>query len=189
MMRKKTMAFLMAGMMIFGGTMPVFAETETQSGSDTIVWSYEDIDPELYEGEWISFDYGFDLYLPTEWTEASDEETENIVYKLDSPDKKISLAITCNTSEDMGAKAELDAVKKNLETQGFTGLADVEINNIPVVGFDDEENKVSGIAFVGESGNMYTILIGPLEDEDSQTVAANILKSFSETETDAESES
>ena len=50
MMRKKTMAFLMAGMMIFGGTMPVFAETETQSGSDTIVWSYEDIDPELYEG-------------------------------------------------------------------------------------------------------------------------------------------
>lgn len=37
MMRKKTMAFLMAGMMIFGGTMPVFAETETQSGSDTIV--------------------------------------------------------------------------------------------------------------------------------------------------------
>ncbi len=99
------------------------------------------------------------------------------------------MAITCNTSEDMGAKAELDAVKKNLETQGFTGLADVEINNIPVVGFDDEENKVSGIAFVGESGNMYTILIGPLEDEDSQTVAANILKSFSETETDAESES
>lgn len=78
----------MAGMMIFGGTMPVFAETETQSGSDTIVWSYEDIDPELYEGEWMSFDYGFDLYLPTEWTEASDEETENIVYKLDSPDKK-----------------------------------------------------------------------------------------------------
>lgn len=76
-----------------------------------------------------------------------------------------------------------------METQGFTGLADVEINNIPVVGFDDEENKVSGIAFVGESGNMYTILIGPLEDEDSQTVAANILKSFSETETDAESES
>lgn len=185
MMRKKLVVFLMTGMMVFGGTMPVFAATETETQSDTIVWSYEDIDPELYEGEWMSFDYGFDLYLPTEWTEASDEETDNIVYKLDSPDKKISLAITCNTAEEMGAKAELDVVKEILESEGFTGLADVEINDIPVVGFDDEENQVSGIAFVGESGNMYTLLIGPLEDEDSQIIAVNILKSFSETETES----
>lgn len=171
--------------------MPVLAEAETETeaqSEDTIVWSYEDIDPDVYDGEWLAFDYGFDLYLPTDWTEAEIDESSNIVYALNSPDEKMSMAITCNTAEEMGTNAELDAVKKALEAQGFTGLADAEINGIQTVGFDDEDENVSGIAFVGESGNMYTILVGPLEDEESQKIAMNIFMSFSETETEAESD-
>lgn len=192
MMKKKVLALMMAGMMVVGGAMPVFAEAETeteaQSESDTIVWSYEDIDPDVYDGEWFSFDYGFDLYLPTDWEEADIEDSDNIVYALNSPDGRMSMAVTCNTAEEMGTKAELDAVKIALEGEGFTGLADAEINGIPAVGFDGEEN-VSGIAFVGESGNMYSIIVGPLENEDDQKIALNIFMSFSETETEAETES
>ena len=190
MMKKKVIALLMAGMMVFGGTMPVFAEAETETeaqSEDTIVWSYEDIDPDVYEGEWFAFDYGFDLYLPTDWEEADTEGSENMVYALNSPDGKMSMAITCNTAEEMGTKAELEAVKTALESEGFTGLADAEINGISAVGFDGEEN-VSGIAFVGESGNMYTILVGPLETEEQQKIALNIFMSFSESETEEETE-
>lgn len=171
--------------------MPVLAEAETETeaqSEDTIVWSYEDIDPDVYDGEWLAFDYGFDLYLPTDWTEAEIDESSNIVYALNSPDEKMSMAITCNTAEEMGTNAELDAVKKALEAQGFTGLADAEINGIQTVGFDDEDENVSGIAFVGESGNMYTILVGPLEDEESQKIAMNIFMSFSETEAESDTE-
>ena len=46
----------------------------------------------------------------------------------------------------------------------------------------------TGIAFVGESGNMYSIIVGPIEDEDSQAIALNIFRSFSETETEADTE-
>lgn len=190
MMKKKVFALLMAGMMVFGGTMPVFAEAETETeaqSEDTIVWSYEDIDPDVYEGEWFAFDYGFDLYLPTDWEEADTEGSDNMVYALNSPDGKMSMAITCNTAEEMGTKAELEAVKTALESEGFTGLADAEINGISAVGFDGEEN-VSGIAFVGESGNMYTILVGPLETEEQQKIALNIFMSFSESETEEEIE-
>ena len=190
MMKKKVFALLMAGMMMFGGTMPVFAEaeseTETQS-EDIIVWSYEDIDPDVYEGEWFAFDYGLDLYLPTDWEEADTEGSDNMVYALNSPDGKMSMAITCNTAEEMGTKAELEAVKTALESEGFTGLADAEINGISAVSFDGEEN-VSGIAFGGESGNMYTILVGPLETEEQQKIALNIFMSFSESETEEETE-
>ena len=190
MMKKKVFALLMAGMMVFGGTMPVFAEAETETevqSEDTIVWSYEDIDPDVYEGEWFAFDYGFDLYLPTDWEEADTEGSDNMVYALNSPDGKMSMAITCNTAEEMGTKAELESVKTALESEGFTGLADAEINGISAVGFDGEEN-VSGIAFVGESGNMYTILVGPLETEEQQKIALNIFMSFSESETEEETE-
>lgn len=190
MMKKKVFALLMAGMMVFGGTMPVFAEAETETeaqSEDTIVWSYEDIDPDVYEGEWLAFDYGFNLYLPTDWEEADTEGSDNMVYALNSPDGKMSMAITCDTAEEMGTKAELEAVKTALESEGFTGLADAEINGISAVGFDGEEN-VSGIAFVGESGNMYTILVGPLETEEQQKIALNIFMSFSESETEEETE-
>lgn len=191
MMKKRVLALMMAGMMVFGSAMPVFAEAETetevQSESDTIVWSYEEIDPDVYDGEWFSFEYGFDLYLPTDWEEADIEDSDNMVYALNSPDGKMSMAITCNTAEEMGTKAELDAVKKALESEGFTGLADAEINGLSAVGFDGEQN-VSGIAFVGESGNMYSIIVGPLDDEDSQAIALNIFKSFSPSETEADTE-
>ena len=190
MMKKRVLALMMAGMMVFGGTMPVFAEADTETeaqSEDPIVWSYEDIDPDVYDGEWFSFEYGFDLYLPTDWEEADISDSDNMVYALNSPDGKMSMAITCNTAEEMGTKAELDAVKAALESEGFTGLADAEINGISTVGFDGEQN-VSGIAFVGESGNMYSIIVGPIEDEDSQAIALNIFRSFSETETEADTE-
>ena len=141
MMKKRVLALMMAGMMVFGGTMPVFAEADTETeaqSEEPIVWSYEDIDPDVYDGEWFSFEYGFDLYLPTDWEEADISDSDNMVYALNSPDGKMSLAITCNTAEEMGTKAELDAVKAALESEGFTGLADAEINGISTVGFDGE---------------------------------------------------
>ena len=57
MMKKRVLALMMAGMMVFGGTMPVFAEADTETeaqSEDPIVWSYEDIDPDVYDGEWAS---------------------------------------------------------------------------------------------------------------------------------------
>lgn len=107
MMKKRVLALMMAGMMVFGGTMPVFAEadtdTETEAQSEEpIVWSYEDIDPDVYDGEWFSFEYGFDLYLPTDWEEADISDSDNMVYALNSPDGKMSLAITLQYSRRDG---------------------------------------------------------------------------------------
>ena len=87
MMRKRLAVIMLAGMMM--GISPVgamAAETEvtTESSAADIVLSYEDMDPNAYEGTWISTGLGFDLYLPSDWDvlEVSDENAkQGIVYQ------------------------------------------------------------------------------------------------------------
>lgn len=196
MKRKKWLAFMMAGAMVLGCGLSAFAEeTEENAGaedSDTILeLSYEDIDPDVYEGEWFSFEYGFDLYLPVDWAEmeiTDDMLEDGVVYDLADTVTGMNVAISVVTLEELGEEIELEEIYQELESNGYEELYYVDCNGIGGVGYDVPDENISGIAFLGESGNMYLVTLGPVPegDETAEATATNILLSLSPSETEEE---
>ena len=65
-----------------------FAAEETETASDEVLEVTMDMmDPDLYDGTWVPFEAGFDLYLPTDWNvlEISEENAKNGMIFLVSP--------------------------------------------------------------------------------------------------------
>ena len=87
MMKKRLAVIMLAGMMMSlspVGVMAAETETATESSAADIVLNYKDMDPNAYEGTWVSTGLGFDLYLPSDWDvlEVSDENAkQGIVYQ------------------------------------------------------------------------------------------------------------
>ena len=80
---KKVMAMLCAAAMVTGSSAPVWAEADaaedTEAADDEITELTMDmLDEAAYEGTWLSFEPGFDLYVPSNWDvlEISDEDAE-----------------------------------------------------------------------------------------------------------------
>ena len=124
MMRKRLAVIMLAGMMM--GISPVgamAAETEvtTESSAADIVLSYEDMDPNAYEGTWISTGLGFDLYLPSDWDvlEVSDENAkQGIVYQAADSAKGWNIAVSYNE----GMQVTVDDIYKQLGDAGYKSL-------------------------------------------------------------------
>ena len=69
---KKVMAMLCAAAMVTGSSAPVWAEADaaedTEAADDEITELTMDmLDEAAYEGTWLSFEPGFDLYVPSNW--------------------------------------------------------------------------------------------------------------------------
>ena len=69
---KKVMAMLCAAAMVTGFSAPVWAEADaaedTEAADDEITELTMDmLDEAAYEGTWLSFEPGFDLYVPSNW--------------------------------------------------------------------------------------------------------------------------
>lgn len=84
-MKKRLFVLMLAGLMTFGSSACVFAaETETEVTTEASSEAIPEItmdmmDADLYEGTWVSFAGGFDLYIPSDWDvlETSDEDKES----------------------------------------------------------------------------------------------------------------
>ena len=170
MMRKRLAVIMLAGMMMgispVGAMMAAETEVTTESSAADIVLSYEDMDPNAYEGTWISTGLGFDLYLPSDWDvlEVSDD------------------------SYHEGMQVTVDDIYKQLGDAGYKSLYKMDLNGIPAVGFDIDDQKVSGVAFADTDGGMYTVQLGPNDDKDFEPIMKNIFMSISPTTAESEAE-
>lgn len=190
MMKKRLAVIMLAGMMM--GISPVgamAAETEvtTESSAADIVLSYEDMDPNAYEGTWISTGLGFDLYLPSDWDvlEVSDENAkQGIVYQAADSAKGWNIAVSYHE----GMQVTVDDIYKQLGDAGYKSLYKMDLNGIPAVGFDIDDQKVSGVAFADADGGMYTVQLGPNDDKDFEPIMKNIFMSISPTTAESEAE-
>ena len=192
-MKKRVLALMMAGMMVFGCSAYVYAEeaaeeTTEEAADDYLVLSMDDMDTELYDGTWLQFVSGFDIYLPSDWNvlEITDENADaGIVFQAQQPDSPNNMVVSCTAAEEIG-EVELPDIQAELSaTEGYSNVMLGEANGIGIVTFDIEEMKVSGVAFLGESGNMYTIQIGLTDDEELLPIAANLFYSLSPSEEEA----
>ena len=87
-MKKKVITLLLAGVMAACLPATAFAAEETETASDEVLEVTMDMmDPDLYDGTWVPFEAGFDLYLPTDWNvlEISEENAKNGMIFLVSP--------------------------------------------------------------------------------------------------------
>ncbi len=189
-MKKKMFTLLLAGVMAAGLSAFAFAEAETEEVMDEVLEvSMDMMDEDLYDGTWVPFEAGFDLYLPTDWNvlEISEENAANGMIFMVSPqetaeESEAALSVQMN---DVGG-ADLDSIAAGYKDAGFTGIGFANVNGIDCVLYDDEEDGLQGVSFLGESGTMYTIIMGPAESEEYSPIWNNVLFSLSPSEAEEE---
>ena len=76
---KKIMAMVCTAAMISGASAPVWAADDTETAAEAAEvteYTYDMLEKEAYEGTWLSFEPGFDLYVPSDWEvlEVSEED-------------------------------------------------------------------------------------------------------------------
>jgi hypothetical protein len=190
MMKKRLAVIMLAGMMMSlspVGVMAAKTETATESSAADIVLNYKDMDPNAYEGTWVSTGLGFDLYLPSDWDvlEVSDENAkQGIVYQAADSAKGWNIAVSYHE----GMQVTADDIYKQLKDSGYKSLYKVDLNGISAVGFDLDDQKVSGVAFADVDGGMYTVQLGPNDDKDFKPIMNNIFMSISPTTAESETE-
>ena len=159
----------------------------TEASSEAIPEITMDMmDADLYEGTWVSFAGGFDLYIPSDWDvlEISEEDQENgMMFQAKDPsDSGLNMVVTAT---EIGTDYDLSKVKAELEEAGNTDVELGIVNGIPAVSFTTESTY--GIAFLDDAGIMYNVQVGPKDIENAEAYVSNIVCSLSVTET-AESE-
>ena len=88
----------------------------------------------------------------------------------------------------LGMQVTVDDIYKQLGDAGYKSLYKVDLNGIPAVGFDIDDQKVSGVAFADTDGGMYTVQLGPNDDKDFEPIMKNIFMSISPTTAESEAE-
>lgn len=183
-MNKRLFALVLAGAMVLGSTGCVSAEeTEmvSEAAEKVTELTMDMLKEPAYEGTWLSFEGGFDLYLPSDWDvlEISEEAAEEgLVFQAVAPDESGLNVVVMAT--EIGTDFTLEMVKAEFDETGFTDIAYKIINGIETVTFETE--NTSGAAFLDEEGILYNIQVGPSTDEAYEAVAANIFISLSVTE-------
>ncbi len=187
-MKKRLFVLMLAGLMTFGSSACVFAaETETEAATEASSEEIPEItmdmmDADLYEGTWLSFAGGFDLYIPSDWDvlEISEEDQENgVMFQAKDPsDSGLNMIVTAT---DVGTDYDLQKIKAELEDAGNTDVELGIVNSIPAVSFTTEETY--GIAFLDDAGIMYNVQMGPKDIENAEAYVSNLVCSLSLTET------
>ena len=187
---KKVMAMLCTAAMVTGFSAPVWAEADaaedTETADDEITELTMDmLDEAAYEGTWLSFEPGFDLYVPSNWDvlEISDEDAaDGVMFQAQDPDSEEGVNMVV-TATDVGTEYDLHSMADELATE-YEDVEKVCINGLYAVSFETESTY--GIAFLEDAeGMMYNVQIGPKSD-DIQPIAETLFVSLIKTEDNVE---
>lgn len=185
---KKIMAMMCAAAMITGASVPVWAEaeeTETATeAAEVTEYTYDMLEKEAYEGTWISFEPGFDLYVPSDWEvlEISEEDqTENgLMFQAKAPDDSGDNMVV--TATDVGKEYDVDKLAEEFATEEtYTDIEKVTINGIEAVVFNTDVTY--SLAFLDDNGIMYNVQMGEISDKNAE-IAQNLFISLRVTETE-----
>lgn len=181
---KKIMAMVCAAAMIGGVSAPVWATDDTETATEAAEvteYTYDMLEKEAYEGTWLSFEPGFDLYVPSDWevleVSEEDQKEHGLMFQAKAPDDSGDNMVV--TATDIGKDYDTDKMKAELETEE-TYIEKVIINGIEAVVFNTDVTY--GLAFLDDDGIMYNVQMGELSDENAE-IAQNLFISLRVTET------
>ena len=112
------------------------------------------VDLAPYAGRWVSFDDGFKLYLPGEWTRMNLTEEAagaGLFYVVgnDGADGlvgEVPMAVAVAYHETQGLST-LDDMAADIAAAGFTEVDKLDLNGIPAVTFVNREDDYRGVTF------------------------------------------
>ena len=138
------MAMLCAAAMVTGFSTPVWAEADaaadTEAATDDITELTMDmLDEAAYEGTWLSFEPGFDLYVPSNWNvlEISDDDAaDGLVFQAQDPDSEEGVNMVV-TATDVGTDYDLYSMADELATE-YKDVEKVCINGLYGVTFETD---------------------------------------------------
>ena len=141
---KKIMAMVCAAAMISGVSAPVWATDDTETATEAAEvteYTYDMLEKEAYEGTWLSFEPGFDLYVPSDWevleVSEEDQKEHGLMFQAKAPDDSGDNMVV--TATDIGKDYDTDKMKAELETEEtYTDIEKVIINGIEAVVFNTD---------------------------------------------------
>lgn len=183
---KKIMAMVCTAAMISVSSAPVWAADDTETAAEAAEvteYTYDMLEKEAYEGTWLSFEPGFDLYVPSDWevleVSEEDQKEHGLMFQAKAPDDSGDNMVV--TATDIGKDYDTDKMKAELETEEtYTDIEKVIINGIEAVVFNTDVTY--GLAFLDDNGIMYNVQMGEISDENAE-IAQNLFISLRVTET------
>ena len=133
---------------------------------------------ELFDGTWVQFEEGFELYLPSDWLvlESTEEElAAGIAFTVCSPDEAYYMALAWSGLE---AELTIEELQAALVEAGYP-VEPVEVNGIGLLVIADADNNT--LSFIGMDAaepGYYTFIFTPMNDENLQVLASVIASSL-----------
>ncbi len=134
-----------------------------------------------FEGSWVQFEDGFEIYLPNDWVVVDPTQEmldAGIFYAVTSPDGARSMNVAW--SKEAGAE-DANQVKTQLEAS-YTDVQVLNLNGIDFVTYTDAANDSTGIVALGVNGDMFVFNFNPASDEEFAPIAVTIATSIRNTE-------
>lgn len=137
-----------------------------------------DVVETLFDGAWVQFQDGFELYLPADWMvfECTEEMNANgIFFMAGSEDQSYTCAIAWDA---LDAELTIEQVQEKF-AEVYSGAEIMVVNDVALVVFADADNNtLNFVALDGTEPGYYLFTFYPMDDEDYQTVAALIASSI-----------
>lgn len=155
---KKVLAFILCLLMVLS-LCCASAETVSDEGG------YSHPCEVLYDGAWIQFEDGFELYLPAEWYEypcTEEMNAQGIFYMAGTEDMAYTCTLAWTPLETECTIEELHAGMAAVYPEAQLS----EVNGVGLVWYVDAENKLLNyLALDAAEPGVYMFAFSPIDDE------------------------
>jgi hypothetical protein len=160
---KKLLSAVLAALLIFG-CVAALAESAAPENA-------------AFEGTWVQFEDGFEVYLPSDWlvvdpTDAMKEA--GIFYSVTSPDNARNMVVAWADAAGVETAADLKTQMATL----YPTAEILTINDVDFVTYEDTANNSTGIVALDANGGMFIFNFTPASDEAFGPIAVTIASSI-----------
>ena len=133
---------------------------------------------DLYDGSWVQFEDGFEIYLPNDWYsfECTEEmNAQGIFYVAGTEDMSYSCTLAWKA---LDAEISIEDLQAQM-VQTYPDAEVVEVNGVGLITYvDSANNLLNCVAMYAAEPGFYLFAFSPADDADFQMVASAIASSI-----------
>lgn len=133
---------------------------------------------DLYDGSWVQFEDGFEIYLPNDWYsfECTEEmNAQGIFYVAGTEDMSYSCTLAWKA---LDAEISIEDLQAQM-VQTYPDAEVVEVNGVGLITYvDSANNLLNCVAMDAAEPGFYLFCFSPADDADFQMVASAIASSI-----------
>lgn len=133
---------------------------------------------DLYDGSWVQFEDGFEIYLPNDWYsfECTEEmNAQGIFYVAGTEDMSYSCTLAWKA---LDAEISIEDLQAQM-VQVYPDAQVVEVNGVGLITYvDSANNLLNCVAMDAAEPGFYLFAFSPADDADFQMVASAIASSI-----------